>query len=238
MDAVSTPSEPSAVPGSGGAVPPSAAALLVQRHVSAPRLATYVRATGGSVDAGVELYRWNAEVAGALWEVLGHVEVVLRNALHDELTARHRRLDRAGEWYDDPAGELEAHARDDVAKARRRLRRAGAPVLPGKIVAELSFGFWRFLLARRYTASLWPALRPGFPYLASADRRELEAPVARLHQLRNRVAHHEPLIAEPLTDRYADMLLVVGAVDPQLQNWLASGNRLPDVLASRPGATR
>jgi len=70
-------------------------------------------------------------------------------------------------------------------------------VLPGKVVAELSFGFWRFLLARRYTASLWPALRPGFPYLPSADRRELEAPVTRLHQLRNRVAHHEPLIAEP-----------------------------------------
>jgi len=82
-----------------------------------------------------------------------------------------------------PAGELEQHARDDVAKAIRHLRRAGAPVLPGKVIAELSFPFWRLLLARRSTASLWPALRPSFPYLPSADRRVLEQPVARLHLL-------------------------------------------------------
>jgi len=61
--------------------------------------------------------------------------------------------------------------------------------------------------------------------------------VTRLHQLRNRVAHHEPLIAEPLSARYEDMLFVVAAVDPHLKAWLAAGNRLPDVLASRPGAT-
>ncbi len=235
---MSTPPEPGAEPEPQPVAAPGATALLVQRHVSTPRLATYVRASGGSVEAAVELYQWNASIAGVVWEVLGHVEVVLRNALHDELTARHRRLGRVGEWYDDPAGELEAHARDDVAKARRRLRRAGAPALPGKIVAELSFGFWRFLLARRYTATLWPALRPGFPYLPSADRLGLEAPVTRLHQLRNRVAHHEPLIAEPLSARYEDMLFVVAAVDPHLKAWLAAGNRLPDVLASRPGATR
>lgn len=206
----------------------------MQRALSAPRLATYVRASGGDLEAGVELYEWNAALAGALWEVLGHVEVVLRNALHQALSDRHQRLGRVGEWYDDLAGELEQHARDDVAKAVRRLHRAGAPVLPGKVVAELSFGFWRFLLARRYTASLWPAVRPAFRYLPSADRRVLEAPVARLHLLRNRVAHHEPLIAEPLSARYADMLLVVGAVDPGLRAWVAANNRLLEVLGRRP----
>jgi hypothetical protein len=145
---------------------------------------------------------------------------VLRNVLHDALTARHQRLDRAGQWYDDPARELAQHARDDIARARQRLQRAGAPLLPGKIVAELSFGFWRFLLARRYTATLWPALRPAFRYLPESDRRLLEAPVARLHVLRNRVAHHEPLLAEPLPDRYTDLLHVVGYVHPQLREWL------------------
>lgn len=119
-------STPPTEPGTDAPPPaePSDTALLVQRHVSVARLSTYVRASGGNMDASVELYRWNASVAGALWEVLGHVEVVLRNALHDQLTDRHHRLGRSGEWYDDPAGELEAHARDDVAKARRRLRRA------------------------------------------------------------------------------------------------------------------
>src|SRR3954452_18611892 len=185
---------------------PSPSALLIQRHLSAPRLATYVHAMGGDLDRAVELYLWNAAVAGALWEVLGHVEVVLRNVLHDALTARHQRLGRSGQWYDDPARELSQHARDDISRARQRLQRAGAPLLPGKIVAELGFGFWRFLLARRYTASLWPALRPAFPYLPGSDRRLLEARVARLPVLRTRVPPHEPLLAEPLPDRYTDLL--------------------------------
>jgi hypothetical protein len=193
-----------------------------------------VRATGDDLDRAVELYLWNAGVAGALWEVLGHVEVVLRNVLHDALTARHQRLGRTGQWYDDLTRELSQHARDDISRAKQRLQRAGAPLLPGKIVAELSFGFWRFLLARRYTASLWPALRPAFEYLPGSDRRLLEAPVARLHVLRNRVAHHEPLLAEPLGDRYTDLLDVVGFVRPQLRDWLDTHNRLLATLAHRP----
>lgn len=213
---------------------PSPSALLIQRHLSAPRLATYVRAAGGDVDRAVDLYLWNAAVAGALWEVLGHVEVVLRNVLHDALTVRHQRRGRTGQWYDDPGRELSQHARDDITRAKQRLQRAGAPLLPGKIVAELSFGFWRFLLARRYTANLWPALRPALPYLPGTDRRLLEAPVARLHVLRNRVAHHEPLLAEPLPDRYTDLLDVVEFVHPQLRSWLDTHNHVLTTLAQRP----
>ncbi len=73
-------------PGAGPPVAgPSATALLVQRHLAVPRLGTYIRAAGGDLDRGVELYLWNASVAGALWEALGHGEVVLRNTLHDRV---------------------------------------------------------------------------------------------------------------------------------------------------------
>jgi hypothetical protein len=47
--------------------------------------------------------------------------VVLRNAVHDALTARHHRLNRPQQWYDDPASELNQHARADIATAKRRL---------------------------------------------------------------------------------------------------------------------
>lgn len=51
---------------------------------------------------------------------------------------------------------------DDVQTARRRTGR-GAP--PGKVIAEPSFGFWRHLLANRYSTMLWPAIRHAFPQL-------------------------------------------------------------------------
>ncbi|HXL93420.1 MAG TPA: hypothetical protein VN969_31200 [Streptosporangiaceae bacterium] len=38
------------------------------------------------------------------------------------------------------------------------------PVVPGKVVAELHFGFWRYLLASKYYTALWvPALSAAFP---------------------------------------------------------------------------
>ncbi len=52
--------------------------------------------------------------------------------------------------------------------------------------------------------------------------------------LGNRVAHHEPLLAEPLPDRYTDLLDVVGFVHPQLRSWLGTHNRLLATLAQRP----
>lgn len=70
---------------------PSATALLVQRHLSAPRLEAYLHTSGDDLDRALELYRWNAAVAGALWEPIGHCVVVLRNAeplIGEDLTGR------------------------------------------------------------------------------------------------------------------------------------------------------
>ncbi len=70
--------------------------------------------------------------------------------------------------------------------------------------------------------------------MPGSDRRLLEDPVAGLHVLPNRVAHHEPqLLGEPLTDRYTSLLDVVGSAPP-LRTWLDTHNRLLATLAGRP----
>ncbi|MCR3720829.1 MULTISPECIES: hypothetical protein [Prauserella salsuginis group] len=56
----------------------------VARHLSEPRLSSYVTVAGNVTDA-VRLYRWNVEMSGAIYEALGLVEVVLRNAIDREL---------------------------------------------------------------------------------------------------------------------------------------------------------
>lgn len=105
---------------------PSDLALLVQQHLSVPRLRTYVPACGGNLNRAVEFYRSNFEVAGSLWVALGHAEIVLRKALHDVLAVRHARLGRSGLWLDDLVQEMQQQARDDISKAKRRLQQAGA----------------------------------------------------------------------------------------------------------------
>lgn len=207
---------------------------LLQQHLSQARLNTYHHAAAGDDELATELYLWNVQASGAFWETICHAEIVLRNALNEALQQRHNALGRPGTWFDNPSGDLDYRAVEDIDAAIRRLRRAGAQILPGKVVAELPFGFWRFLLARRYTATLWPSIRGAFPNLPTRNRRQLEEPVTRIHKLRNRLAHHEPLLQLDLVGRFADALMIVDAVHTDLRAWVRDTSRVPDVLQRRP----
>ncbi|WP_132975372.1 hypothetical protein [Pseudonocardia dioxanivorans] len=204
-------------------------------------MSTYLRESAGDLPQALLLYRWNSEVSAAVWEVLGHMEIVLRNAIHGALTTRHQRESRPGFWFDDKRYGLHDTAAREVVLARRRAtqvptgRRPSSPVPDGKIVAELSFGFWRYLLAKRYAPTLWPAIRHGFPHLPSRRRENLEQPVTRLHRLRNRIGHHEPVLHEDLPGRIGDVTAVLDFVDTELTGWVFDDRvRLDRLLANRP----
>ncbi len=80
-------------------------------------------------------------------------------------------------------------------------------------MAELTFGFWRYLLARKHHTDLWvPGLHRAFPNLldAARKRREAEDRLEHLHFLRNRVAHHEPIHRRTLLKDYGELLDLAG----------------------------
>lgn len=208
------------------------AALI--RCFSAPRFDGYLDAVAGDQETAVALYLWNTEVTGARWDTVGHLEVALRNALADRLAERHARVGRVGSWLDDPARELAEKARTDIAKARSRVATKNKPASDGQTISELSFGFWRFFLARRYNTTLWPDLAGAFPHALNRDRRTIEQPVERLHSFRNRLAHHERIWTEPLRVRYADVLAALGYLDPNVSAWADQTSRVPALLATCP----
>lgn len=213
---------------------PHLSAPLIRR-LSAERFRPYVAAAGGDVAQALRLYEWNTAVSGAFFESLGALEVLLRNALHEELAALHAAAGLPGRWYDDPRQVLTPRARQDIAQARQRLAQAGRPATPGRVVAELSFGFWRFLLARRHEHTLWtPALRKAFPLLRPARRALVHDPLERLHLLRNRIAHHEPVHRRNLRRDYLEMTFVAGAICADTAHWIARTSRVTAVLARRP----
>lgn len=206
---------------------------MLLRCFSEPRLSTYLDHCAGDLEAALMLYDWNTALAGAAWEILTHVEIALRNALADGMHRRHENRRRAESWLDNPAQELDQKAVRDIEIARRRVQTSRHEPSDAQTVSQLSFGFWRFLLARRYT-NLWPDLASGFPHAPNRSRATIEEPVERLHTFRNRVAHHERIWHEPVAARYTDMVTVLGYIDPDLAAWADAGARLPSVLASRP----
>ena len=129
------------------AEPPDVWALL-----SEPRMRPYVEAASGDRDRALALYEWSTRTAASAFEVVGHLEVLLRNALDRELARHAREADNGIPWFllPTPGGD---HVVDQVEAVRARLR----PLRQEnrhQIVANLTFGFWTGLLGARYE-ELW-----------------------------------------------------------------------------------
>lgn len=107
--------------------------------------------------------------------------------------------------------------------------------MPGRLVAERSFGFWRYLLAKQHEHTLWtPTLRDAFPLLRPSRRHDVFDPLSRLNTLRNRIAHHEPIHRRRLVDDRRDILVVASAICPETAGWIDRTSRVGATLALRP----
>lgn len=69
---------------------------------------------------------------------------------------------------------------------------------------------------------------------AGTRRADVDVAIGRLRELRNRVAHHEPLFPQDLRGRLDDLLAVAGLLHAELRNDLSTTSALPDLLAARP----
>ena len=103
----------------------------------------------------------------------------------------------------------------------------------GKIIAELSFGFWVALLNKNYHRALWMnCLERAFPNY-EGKRRDLYMDLDRLRKLRNRIAHHEPIYKRDLHRDQNLICLILGHINPEVEKLLRNLSRVPIVLDSK-----
>lgn len=183
----------------------------LDRSVSATRMGTYLRASGGDPDLARARYLWDRELAVAFFADIALLEIALRNAMNDRLA------DRWGaHWYERVDVPLDDRTAAQLAEAHGRVV---GPKLPGRVVAQCTFGYAHQV-------------------------------VTRVNALRNRVAHHEPLIAGyPLpgqrgpdgrerrrsaVEGFGDLLRLAGMIDRDLRALLLATSAVPAVLDRRP----
>lgn len=216
----------------------------VADRLTRERLRSYLAESGGNVAEAVALYDWNILMTGALHEDIGRVEIVVRNALDQALTAYGQRQAWPTAWYQRSVLFPGGHGRQalkDIATARDRATKRGRTgEVHGKVIAELTFGFWRYLCTAPYLTSMWvPALIDAFPnHPAAGDPRRVRADVEdrmqRVHFLRNRVAHHEPIHHRDLVRDRAGMTDLIRWIDTDTAEWADSTSRVVTVLRARP----
>lgn len=209
----------------------------LQTRLTQQRLSSYLTATRGDLNRALRLYDWNTALSAALYEVLGMFEVVLRNALDRELGAFGSRKQWTQSWYLQHL--LDTKGENDIAIARQRATRKAPAEVHGKVICELSFGFWRFLLENRYRTSIWiPAIHHAFPnhpsYPAVGFHRDVRDRVAVLHELRNRVAHLEPIHRGNVAQAHAGLLDVTSWICADSYDWIVNSSRVDLLLSVKP----
>lgn len=147
----------------------------------------------------LQLYEYNVQLSEVLYGLLHGLEVAVRNAEHFALTASYG----TPAWYD--AAPLSNHWRVQLATAKAKKGAAGNP---GKIVAELTFGFWVDLLKNQLYYDLWMRRKlhsafPNAPHPEWFIHNRLKA----IQLLRNRISHHEPVLTSGNVIYNGDVLL-------------------------------
>ena len=229
----------------------------LDRSITSTRMGTYVSETAGDPDRARDLYLWDRAISVAFLGDLAILEVALRNAMSSQLELKWGR-----EWYANLDMPLYDRSVNALSTAWGRIKE---PKTPGKLVAQCMFGFWRGLLDKGDHAGKRPRrVRCNYEELwrgvldkafvggraqARADglrwnREYALAVVTRVNELRNRVAHHEPLVnGLPLPgqqvrlsaqEAHEDTMRLAAMLDRDLQSFLQATSRVPGLLASRP----
>lgn len=209
--------------------------------ISAPRFATYLRATEGNSVRALELYQWNLELSSAFLIPLQVAEVAVRNGVVFAIERQY-----GLNWHQSPgfAKSLPKPATGykpyvDFTKTLEKLQ-VQNNATAGKIVAELKFAFWESMLTRRHDNRLWrPFFTQAFPNADVEDSIYMARQRARNHleeirKLRNRIAHHEPIFTRNTMDDYNRILDVIRWRSTIACDWVDSVQTVVALSDQRP----
>ena len=177
------------------------------------------------IEIAVKLYAWNTALSAAFYEPLQSLEIVLRNTINRQLT------DSFGKnWCNDKLNE------ESIAKLKKgKKKKRNKIYMTDNVIARTSLGFWTGLFHPDYHETLWiPALYKVFPH----KRLKRSTAYARLliinKELRNRIAHHEPIFDRNLEKDMQDILEILGWICPITRDWVKEHNRFDEVMKNCP----
>jgi hypothetical protein len=190
----------------------------IMRSLSRERLGPYLALTADDLCQAIRLYERNTSLSEALYGLLQGIEIVLRNAMHRALSVG----TGCEDWYNSMSWQ--AAQQEQITQAIESLQRKAKPIAPGRMVAELTFGFWVGLTGPKYSVDLWERhLYKAFPN-AKLGRKQLNKRLESIRLLRNRVAHHEPILSRDLLRDVDRILETIGWINGDTERWVRQTN--------------
>jgi hypothetical protein len=170
--------------------------------ITAPRMRRYLTACGGNTRDAMTLYRKNLKLSQELFTVISCFEISLRNAID-----KHYIASFGNDWLQmaaSPSGIFDnTRYRLTQTNIIEGIRSLHHLYTHNKLVAELGFGFWRYLfsvhqfrVAGQSLLAIFPAKPKSTPTM-QYNANYIFVELAKLNDLRNRIAHHEPICFAP-----------------------------------------
>lgn len=199
----------------------------LEHIVSNARLQRYRNVATTDLET-VVLYCWNIQLAEALVPSIAMLEVTLRNTVHNTLTAH-----TGTEFWFKPV--LHRPMYDNIIDLIAKLvRRHGHPPTAGKVISEITFGFWPRVFAKNYQSLWWttpdPLLTrviPNYRKIGRDSRGKFEERLEYFVSLRNRVMHQEAVLEGvgalnrpvlPIDTLHAQLLETIAWLDADAAN--------------------
>lgn len=110
----------------------------------------------------------------------------------------------------------------------------------GKVIAELKFAFWVSMYTGRHDGRLWnPYLRREYPnipaaMITSAARDKIHKTTDKVRDLRNRIAHHEPIFSRNLQAEFSEISEIVGYRCLHTAEWMKRTQDVSWLLTLQP----
>lgn len=174
-------------------------------HVNAlsrERMSSYTKATSGNKQLALDLYEKNVQLSKLEFEYIGRFELILRNKVNILLSSKINKGWFNESWIE-TAGLLSyiTEANKKVKEKQDKIKRIKnlrflPPATNGDTISSFTFSFWRQLFNQKPFDTLESnyAFQMLDIYTGVSDRKRIYNELKSINAIRNRVAHHEPII--------------------------------------------
>lgn len=182
--------------------------------LSIERFSTYKQWADGNVLLAERLYSFNVQLSSDFYSSLHMLEIALRNKADEALIVSY-----GVNWLESVGVLVDPYQQRCVQDACSALQREKKMATHSQIIAELNFGFWSSLFGRSSNHLWGQTMRPIFNK-TGLQRSAIAEKLRNLRRLRNRVAHYEPILAQPLISLREDLLELTLWLSGDAHSWI------------------
>lgn len=184
----------------------------------------------------IQRYFYNIEISSEINKAIHILEVVLRNQISKEWNASLGVTNWPMSKQGIALGGKYQTMHDKIDQA---MARVGSSAKNGQVIAELSLGFWIHLFDSKFDVKNIKLIKGIFPHRSQWNKsltveiKNIRKDLGYIADLRNRIAHHEPIFHQrDLNQKYDLILCYISEINPSCldlvnhtayKNWRANG---------------